>query len=120
MINKMTKERKEAYVEVLEILNFMEEKYVEKLPIKLIEFFKRNKSTEYSFILNTNIPLKKQKLKEETLNILAMLYLNYWYKDNKEKQALLVKFQNNDTKFQEELNEKYSIEKLFKKRYKKE
>ncbi len=116
MEKRMTKERKEAYVEVLEILKHMEEKSVKKLPIKLLEIFRKNASKEYSFTLDINKSLKEQKLKEETVNILAMLYINYWYKNEEERKEWLKKFHDNEVKFQEELKEKYSMENLFKKK----
>ena len=72
MIKHMKKERSEAYVEVLEVLNNMESKYVKKVPSKLIEFFKRNASKEYIFHLDNKVPFEEQVLKDTTLNILAM------------------------------------------------
>ena len=36
-----------AYAEIIEILNNIEEKYKEKLPNKLIDFFKENSAKNY-------------------------------------------------------------------------
>lgn len=109
---EISKERKEAYVEVLEILKHMNKKYVDKLPQKLIEFFKDNSSTEYKFILD--IPIEEKKLKKETINLLAMLNLNYWCEDEEHKKYLLAKYHQNEIKIQEELLEKYKYDNLFK------
>ena len=86
--------------------------YVEKLPGKLIEFFKDNSSVEYKFTLDK--PIEEKKLKKETLNLLAMINLNYWCEDEEHKKHLLTKYHQNEIKLQEELLEKYNYDNLFK------
>jgi len=108
-------ERKEAYVEVLEVLKHMEHKYMEKIPKKLIEFFKSNASKEYKFKLDNNIPFEEQQLKKSTISILAMLNYNYWCEDEEHKKYLLNKYNENEIKYQQMLMEKYSKDNLFKK-----
>ena len=114
MIEPMTKERREAYVEVLEVLNNMDSEYIEKIPNKLIEFFINNMSKEYKFKLDMTIPFEEQKLKQLTINILAMLNLNYWCESEEHKKELLKKYYDNEMKYQEKIMEQYSAEKLFK------
>lgn len=114
MKNHMNKERREAYVEVLEVLNHMESKYIKKIPLELIEFFKDNSSNEYEFHLDKTIPLDEQEFKEITINVLAMLNLNYWCESEEHKKRLLEKYYDNEIKHQKELKEKYNIDKLFK------
>lgn len=108
------KNRKEAYREVLEIFKHMDTKYVEKVPIKLREFFKKNASKEYKFSLNKNIPFEQQELKESTISILAMINYNYWCEDEEHKKYLLNKYNQNEIRYQEKLIEKYSRDNLFK------
>ena len=112
MEKKISNERKQAYVEVLEILKHMDKKYIKKIPTKLLEFFKDNCSTEYKFILDR--PIQEKKLKKETINLLAMINFNYWCEDEKHKKELLKKYFQNEIKLQEELSKKYSYENLFK------
>lgn len=119
MINQITKERSESYTEVLEILNNMEFKYIEKIPLELREFFKKNASKEYKFHIDSSIPLEEYKLKDNTINILAMLNLNYWCESEEHKQELLKKYYKNDIKKQEELDNKYNLDDLFKRNNKK-
>ena len=111
---EMKQERKQAYVEVLEVLKHMEKKYVDKLPKNLIEFFKRNASKDYKFKLNNNIPFEEQNLKKSTISILAMLNYNYWCEDEEHKKNLLNKYNENEIKYQQKLMEKYSRDNLFK------
>ena len=108
------RERKEAYVEILEVLKHMEPKYVEKLPKKLIEFFHSNASKEYTFKINNNIPFEEQQFKKSTISILAMLNYNYWCEDEEHKKYLLNKYNENEIKYQQMLMEKYSKDNLFK------
>ena len=115
MINQMTKERREAYVEVLEILKYMDKRYVAKIPIELREFFERNASIEYEFHIDLSIPLEHHELKENTINILAMLNLNYWCESKEHRQELLKKYYENELKYQENLKNKYNTDNLFKK-----
>lgn len=113
MNTQMTLDKKEAYYEIIEILKFMDKEYVKKLPKKLVTFFKENCAENYSFSINSQIPLKEQKLKEETRAILAMLNLNYWATDE-HKQELLQLYSQNEKVYQEELREKYNYDNLFK------
>ena len=110
----MTKERSEAYVEVLEILKHMDKIYVSKIPKELREFFERNASKEYEFHINDKKSFNEQELKESTVNILAMLNINYWCETEEHKQELLKKYHENDLKKEEELRNKYSTDNLFK------
>jgi len=114
MVEPMTKERREAYVEVLEVLEHMDSKYKEKIPKKLIEFFINNSSKEYKFHLKDNTPLEEQNLKEITINVLAMLNLNYWCESEEHKKELLKKYYDNEMKYQEKVMEQYSADELFK------
>lgn len=111
----MIKERREAYVEVVEILKHMDKKYVAKIPIDLREFFERNASKEYEFHIDLSVPLEQQELKEITISILAMLNINYWCETEEHRQELLRKYHQNEIKYQEELRKKYNTDNLFKK-----
>lgn len=111
----MNKKHKEAYVEVLEVLKYMDFKYVEKIPVKLRKFFYDNASKQYKFELNPNIPFDEQELSETTINILAMLNYNYWCEDEEHKKYLLNKYNENEIRYQKMLMEKYSTDNLFKK-----
>lgn len=113
MIEPITKERREAYVEVLEVLNNMDSKYINKVPSKLIDFFINNKSKEYEFYWDKTVPFEEQKLKQLTINILAMLNLNYWCESEEHKKELLKKYFDNEMKYQEKIMEQYSTEKMF-------
>ena len=105
-----------AYCEVDMILGQMEEKYVNKVPSELRKLFREQKRDDYSPEIRADIPLDEQKLLRKTIAILAMLKLNYWCEDEKEKQDLIQMYAENDKKREEELREKYNPDNLFKKR----
>ncbi|MBR3324909.1 MAG: hypothetical protein IKG14_02535 [Clostridia bacterium] len=108
-----------AYAEVDNILSCMETRYVDKVPKKLRDIFKYNRLKGYNPIISKDIPLNEQKLERKTFAILAMLDLQYWCENEVEKQELLKAYSNNDKKHQEELNQKYNSDDLFKNKVKK-
>ena len=85
-----------AYAEVYEILSFMEQKYIDKIPLKLMELFREEKLKDYKPNIEPTIPLNEQKLQKKTLVILAMLNLNYWCEDENEKKELIKLYAEND------------------------
>ena len=107
---------KMAYCEVDMILGQMEEEYVNKIPSELRKLFKEQKRMDYSPEIKADIPLADQNLMRKTIAILAMLNLNYWCEDEKEKQDLIQMYSENDRKREEELREKYNPDNLFKKK----
>lgn len=104
--------RRKAYREIYEILNLMEEEYTKKIPDKLKRLFQEEKDDTFKPYINSMIPLDEQNLQEDTYTILAILYINYWYESEQEKQELIELFNNVD---KQEL-EKYSVDNLFKNR----
>lgn len=103
-----------AYAEVDEILALMENKYIEKIPRKMREMFKDERTLEYKPEIKVDIPLDKQNLQRKTFAILAMLNLNYWCEDEEEKQKLLQVYTENDKIREEELRKKYNPDNIFK------
>ena len=59
--------------------------------------------------------MNEQKLQKETIDILAMLTLNYWCNSEEEKAELTSMYSDNELKYQEELREKYNPDNIFKK-----
>ena len=105
-----------AYVEILEILSHMEQKYVDKIPQKLLELFNEEKDKDYKIEINPDISLADQNLQRKTLALLAMLNLNYWCENEEEKQENLKMYADNDKKMEKEIRERYNPDNLFKKK----
>ena len=105
-----------SYAEVLLILSYMEQKYVDMIPKKLLELFNEEKDKNYQPNINPNISLAEQNLQKKTLALLAMLNLNYWCVDENEKKELLKMYSENDKKLEAEMRERYNPDNLFRKR----
>lgn len=106
---------RQAYSEIDTFLNLLNEEKRNQIPKKLRELFKEEKDKEYIKEINIDIPIREQNLKEETLSIIALLNLQYWCKDEEEKQRLKDIYAENEQKYQEELREKYNPDNIFKK-----
>ena len=92
---------KKAYSEIYEILNLMEEEYVNKVPQKLRDLFKMEKEDNFSVNINIDKPLENQNLQKDTLTILAVLCINYWSESDEEKQELIKLFRDVDKRNEE-------------------
>lgn len=102
-----------AYAEVDYIINHMNEKYREKVPEKMLNFFHNYKDPNYEVKVNPYVPLQKQGLKRYTLEILALFHLKYWCEDEERKKELYGLMLKNQERLEEQMREKYSVEKLF-------
>ena len=113
---KLSNSTKQAYAEIDEFLELLDEKTRNEVPKKIRQFFKDEKDQEYRKGINPNIPIKEQNLKRETLALIAVLNLQYWCKDETERERLKQVYSNNDKEYQKELKEKYSVDNIFKNR----
>ena len=102
-----------AYAEVDYIINHMNEKYREKVPEKMLNFFHNYKDPNYEVKVNPYVPLQKQGLKRYTLEILALFHLKYWCEDEERKKELYGLMLKNQERLEEQMREKYSVDKLF-------
>ena len=110
-------ETKQAYSEVNKILELLGNSYSDKIPSKIKEALKKEEDTEY--VLDINKSIKERKLKREAIAIISALNLQYWCINEEEKQRLKNIYYENGVKYQEELNEKYNTDNLFKNNNKK-
>lgn len=102
-----------AYAEVDYIIHHMNEKYVEKVPTKLLQFFATIKDPEHEIYVDPHVPLQNQNLKKYTLELLALLHLKYWCEDEERRKELYEKMVENQQKLDEQMREKYNIDNMF-------
>lgn len=102
-----------AYAEVDYIISHMNEKYREKVPEKMLNFFRDYKDPNYVVKVEPYVPLQKQGLKRYTLEILALFHLKYWCEDEERKKELYGLMLENQERLEGQMREKYSVEKLF-------
>ena len=85
------------YSEIYSILQMLGEFYINKIPIDLFNMIKEEKLEnynphyEFTEILN---------MKNETISMLALLYLKFWCNSPEEKKILKKLFKNNEEKYQ--------------------
>lgn len=70
-------EYRQALFEVYKILENTDEETKNKIPEKFIKFVKENMDTNYKFELEKGKELVKQNLKDETKEIIALIYKDY-------------------------------------------
>lgn len=102
-----------AYAEVDYIIHHMNEKYINKVPEKLLVFFSSMKDPSHVINVNPRIPLQNQNLKKYTLELLALLHLKYWCEDEDRRKMLYEKMIDNQRKLDSQMREKYNIDNMF-------
>lgn len=107
---------RQAYSEVDEFLGLISNENRNKIPKRLRQFFKEEKDINYIKKINPQIPMKNQKLKEETLAIIALLNLQYWCENEEEKQRLKEIYAKNEKTYQEHLQVQFNPNEIFKKK----
>ena len=107
---------RQAYSEVHEFLELLSEEQRQKIPEIQRALFENERDKEYVKKIDISIPLKEQELKEETLAILALLYLQYWCEDEEEKEQLKAIYAKNEVVYQSMLSQKYKSKDIFNKK----
>ena len=102
------------YSEVDGVLSALGEEYWDKVPPNLKNLIKKNKDKSNIIKYDMSIPLYKQNISKEALSMIALIHLNYWCENEKEKVELNRIFQENAIKNEEEKKNKYSTENIFK------
>ena len=109
------KEYAEALAEVRFILKYTNEELVQKIPKVFWNHINDNYDKDYEVHIKLDMPLEEQNLKNDTKNLMAIIYRNYFCtpEEKKEYNDLLIQ---NQQKYDQELSEKYSYDNLFKNR----
>lgn len=107
---------RQAYSEIDEFLSLLKDEEINKVPKKIRDLFKEEKDKNYKKIIDPNKPIKEQNLKEETLAIIALLNLQYWCEDEKEKERLKEIYAKNEKLYEEVFQVEFDPDKIFKNR----
>lgn len=110
----MEEEINEVAVEINSIFSNMSINVLNKIPLKIRDFFKNNASSTYSFEYDKTKSLSEQNIKDKTRGIIALLYRDYICDDveRKEYNDLYINFLN---KKEEEKRTLYNPNDIFKK-----
>lgn len=107
-----------ALAEVNEILNYVEDKYILKIPTDILEIIKTYKSEQNLFKYDITKPLYEQNIHRETFEILSYINYNFWLNDE-DKNAYKKIYYDNFIKVENEKREKYNPDNIFKVKVKK-
>lgn len=107
-------EKEEIYSELYSVLNLLGKSYIEKLPKQLYQLIENSRNPNYLPKYSFNEPLVNQNINKKTISMLALIDLNYWRKDNTEKQKLVDILNRNKKTVDEYQSIKYNTDNLFK------
>ena len=110
----VTKEYAMAYKEVVEILKYVPDEDVKKIPKEKLEFYKNNMDNEYDYKLDMTKEFEKQEMSDITKAILANIFRDYWATPY-QKERIEAKEKYDLEKLEEEKKEKYNPDDIFKK-----
>ena len=109
----MERAYEEAFAEVDEILKIMPIDLLSKIPIQFRNIISENKATDYKIEITE--PLEEEKLKEETVVILGLIYRDF-LSSPEEREELKIKDSEELKKLEEQLEQQYDIQNIFQKR----
>lgn len=102
-----------AYKEIIEILKYIPEESVNKIPREMIEMFKTKQLVTYDFKIDTEKKFEEQELLEETKAILANIFRDYWATDY--QKAKIIEKENQDREeCERQKRERYNPNEIFK------
>jgi len=109
----ITKEYRVAYTEVVEILKYVPDEDVQKIPEEKLVFYKNNMDNEYTYKLDMTKEFEEQEMSEITKAILANIFRDYWATPY-QKEKIEAKEKYDLEKLEEEKREKYNPDNIFK------
>lgn len=103
---------KDAYKEVLEIIKYLPQNELSRIPKEKIEYFQRNQNSNHTFNFDSSIALEEQNISREANAIILNLFNDYFISDN-QKEKLINILKSNEIKYQEKQKEKYNPDNIF-------
>ena len=116
MINK---EYAMAYKEIIEILKYVPDEDVSKIPQEKLDFYKENMDNNYDYKIDESKEFEEQEMSEITKAVLANIFRDYWATPY-QKERIIAKEKYDLEKLEEEKREKYNPDEIFKNRKKEE
>ncbi len=113
----ITKEYAMAYKEVIEILKYVPDKDVAKIPLEKLVFYKENMDKDYDYKIDESKEFEEQKISEITKAVLANIFRDYWATPH-QKENIIAKEKLDLENLEKEKRKKYNPNDLFKNRNK--
>lgn len=102
-----------AYKEVIEILRYVPQESVNKIPKTMLETFEKKMDKDYVFNVDINKAFEEQNLLEETKDIFAVIFRDYWATPY-QRERIKAKEKYDRQKIEEEKANKYNPDDIFK------
>ena len=106
-----------AYKEVIEILKYVPQESVNKIPKTMLETFEKKMDKDYVFYVDINKSFEEQNLLEETKDIFAVIFRDYWTTPY-QRERIKAKEKYDRQKIEEEKANKYNPDDIFNKKIK--
>jgi len=101
-----------AYKEIIEILKYVPEESVNKIPKEMRDMFEAKQLKTYTFQIDTEKTFEEQEILEETKAILANIFRDYWATDY--QKAKIIEKENQDREeLERQKREKYNPKDIF-------
>ena len=102
-----------AYKEVLEVLKYVPQESVDKIPENMINMFKIKMDESWNFKVDINKPFEEQNLLDETKAIFANIFRDYWATPE-QKERIEARDRYELEKIEAEKRKKYNPDDIFK------
>lgn len=112
-------EHAKAYSEILEILKYLTPEDYEKIPKEKIEVFETYANKNYSFNYDPDKTLQEQNVSKTARTIIGILFRDYWATEEQRDKIIRVQ-QQERIRIENEKQEKYKGEDIFKNKIVKE
>lgn len=102
-----------AMSETLHYLKGINQKDLDRIPNKFIQFLNDNCLIDYECNFDYTKPLKELDISNEARGLIAMICLNYWCTNEEQKEIFKKHLTENELKYQEKLRKKYNPDNIF-------
>ena len=106
-----------AYKEVIEILKYVPQESVNKIPKTMLETFENRMDKDHEFQVDINKTFEEQNLLEETKDIFAIIFRDYWATPY-QRERIKAKENYDRQKIEEEKAQKFNPNEIFNKKIK--
>lgn len=101
-----------SYKELYVLLHYVPQRYLEKLPVRIIKFFETNMDKNYDYQVNPNLSYNDNKKSYLTKIILGNLFRDYWANPS-QREYILKKEKQDREDHQRLLNAIYNPDGIF-------
>ena len=102
-----------AYKEVLEVLKYVPQESVDKIPEEMLNMFKIKMDKTWNFEVDITKPFEEQELLDETKAIFANIFREYWATPY-QKERIEAREKYELKKIEDEKRKKYNPDDIFK------